>query len=140
MVAATRRRRWSTKGSRIVRLRTLRRICGAVIASTVMALTFIPGVASAHAILESSSPEPSALLASSPKEIRLDFDEQVEDTLGDVRVYDSEQREVSNSKTVRSSTDINSHYRSPHSAQWRLRCCVARGQRRRTSGYWRVPI
>ena len=105
MVAATRRRRWSTKGSRIVRLRTLRRICGAVIASTVMALTFIPGVASAHAILESSSPEPSALLASSPKEIRLDFNEQVEDTLGDVRVYDSEQREVSNSKTVRSSTD-----------------------------------
>ena len=72
-----------------------------------MALTFIPGVASAHAILESSSPEPSALLASSPKEIRLDFDEQVEDTLGDVRVYDSEQREVSNSKTVRSSTDTS---------------------------------
>jgi copper transport protein len=68
---------------------------------------FIPGVASAHAILESSSPEPSALLESSPKEIRLDFDEQVEDTLGDVRVYDSEQREVSNSKTVRSSTDTS---------------------------------
>ena len=72
-----------------------------------MVLMFIPGVASAHAILESSSPEPSALLASSPKEIRLDFNEQVEDTLGDVRVYDSEQREVSNSKTVRSSTDTS---------------------------------
>ena len=88
-----------------MRLRTIRRISGAAIASTVLALTFIPGIASAHAILESSSPEASSLLASSPKEIRLDFDEQVEATLGDVRVYDSEQREVANSKTVRSSSD-----------------------------------
>ena len=107
MVVATRRCRGPSKGSRIVRLRTLRRISGAVIASTVLALTFIPGIASAHAILESSSPEASALLASSPKEIRLDFDEQVEDTLGDVRVYDSEQREVSKSNTVRSASDAS---------------------------------
>lgn len=90
-----------------MRLRTLRRISGTVIASTVLALTFIPGIASAHAILESSSPEASTLLVSSPKEIRLDFDEQVEATLGDVRVYDSEQREVVNSKTVRSSSDLS---------------------------------
>ena len=88
-----------------MKLRTLRRISGAAITSTVLALTFIPGIASAHAILESSSPEASALLATSPKEIRLDFDEQVETTLGDVRVYDSEQREVSKSNTVRSSSD-----------------------------------
>ena len=107
MVTATSRCRGPAKGSRIVRLRTLRRISGAVIASTVLALTFIPGIASAHAILESSSPEASALLASSPKEIRLDFDEQVEDTLGDVRVYDSEQREVSKSNTVRSASDAS---------------------------------
>ena len=80
MVAATSRCRGSAKGSRIVRLRTLRRISGTVIASTVLVLTFIPGIASAHAILESSSPEASTLLASSPKEIRLDFDEQVEAT------------------------------------------------------------
>jgi len=72
-----------------------------------LALTFIPGIASAHAILESSSPEPSALLESSPKEIRLNFDEQVESTLGDIRVYDSEQREVSIKKTVRSSSDAS---------------------------------
>jgi copper transport protein len=90
-----------------VTLRTFRRIFGAAVASTVLALTFIPGVASAHAILESSSPEPSSLLASSPKEIRLDFDEQVEDTLGDISVYDSEQREVSIGKTVRSSIDAS---------------------------------
>ena len=107
MVAATSRCRGSAKGSRIVNLRTLRRISGAAIASTVLALTFIPGIASAHAILESSSPEASALLASSPKEIRLDFDEQVEDTLGDIRVYDSEQREVSIGKTVRSASDVS---------------------------------
>jgi len=90
-----------------VRLRTLRRISGAVIAITVLALTFIPGIASAHAILESSSPEASALLTSSPKEIRLDFDEEVEDTLGDIRLYDSEQREVSIGKTVRSASDVS---------------------------------
>lgn len=107
MVATTLRCRGSSKGSRIVRLRTLRRISGAVIAITVLALTFIPGIASAHAILESSSPEPSALLTSSPKEIRLDFDEEVEDTLGDIRLYDSEQREVSIGKTVRSASDVS---------------------------------
>ena len=90
-----------------MKLRTLRRLSGAAITSTVLALTFIPGIASAHAILESSSPEASALLATSPKEIRLDFDEQVEATLGDVRVYDSEQREVSKSKTVRSASDTS---------------------------------
>ena len=107
MVVATSRCRGPAKGSRIVNLRTLRRISGAAIASTVLALTFIPGFASAHAILESSSPEASALLTSSPKEIRLDFDEQVEATLGEVRVYNSEQREVSKSKTVRSVLDVS---------------------------------
>jgi len=90
-----------------VTIRTLRRIVGAAIASTALALAFIPGIASAHAILESSSPAPSELLASSPKKIRLDFDEQVEATLGDIRIYDSEQREVSIKKTVRSSSDVS---------------------------------
>ena len=107
MVATTCRCRGPAKGSRIVTLRIFRRISGAAIASTVLALTFIPGIASAHAILESSSPEPSALLTSSPKEIRLDFDEEVEDTLGDIRLYDSEQREVSIGKTVRSASDVS---------------------------------
>ena len=88
-------------------LRTFRRILGAAVAGTFLALTFIPGIASAHAVLDSSSPAPSALLASSPKEIRLDFDEQVEATLGDIHVYDSEQREVSIEKTVRSSRDAS---------------------------------
>ncbi|MEY3559050.1 MAG: hypothetical protein RL374_1756, partial [Actinomycetota bacterium] len=88
-------------------IRTLRRMVGAVVASTTLALTFIPGIASAHAVLESSNPAPSELLASSPKEIRLDFDEQVESTLGDIRVYDSEQSEVSIKKTVRSSSDAS---------------------------------
>jgi len=90
-----------------VTIRTLRRIVGAAIASTALALAFIPGVASAHAILESSSPAPSALLASSPTGIRLDFDEQVEATLGDIRIYDSEQREISIEKTIRSSSDAS---------------------------------
>ena len=88
-------------------LRTFRRIVGATFASCVLALTFVPGIASAHAVLDSSSPAPSALLASSPKEIRLDFDEQVEATLGDIHLYNSEQHEVSIEETVRSSTDAS---------------------------------
>ncbi len=88
-------------------LQTFRRIVGATFASCVLALTFVPGIASAHAVLDSSSPAPSALLASSPKEIRLDFDEQVEATLGDIHLYNSEQREVLIEKTVRSSKDAS---------------------------------
>jgi len=90
-----------------VRLQHLRRMVGALIACTALTLAFIPGIASAHAILESSSPASSALLTSSPKEIRLDFDEQIESTLGNIRLYDSEQREISIKKTVRSSTDAS---------------------------------
>ena len=90
-----------------MRLQHLRRMVGALIACTALTLAFIPGIASAHAILESSSPASSALLTSSPKEIRLDFDEQIESTLGNIRLYDSEQREISIKKTVRSSTDAS---------------------------------
>ena len=87
--------------------RSFRRTLGAAAASIAIAVAFIPGIASAHAVLDSSSPSASELLASSPKEIRLDFDEQVEATLGDIRVYDSEQHEVSIEKTVRSSSDLS---------------------------------
>ena len=88
-------------------LQNLRRIFGAAIVSIFLTLTFVPAIASAHAVLETSSPAPSELLTSSPKEIRLNFDEQVESTLGDIRIYDSEQREVSIEKTVRSSSDAS---------------------------------
>ena len=88
-------------------LQNLRRIFGAAIVSIFLTLTFIPAIVSAHAVLETSSPAPSELLTSSPKEIRLNFDEQVESTLGDIRIYDSEQREVSIEKTVRSSSDAS---------------------------------
>jgi copper transport protein len=87
--------------------RSFRRTLGATAASIAIAVAFIPGIASAHAVLDSSSPSASELLASSPKEIRLDFDEQVEATLGEIRVYDSEQHEVSIEKTVRSSSDLS---------------------------------
>jgi copper transport protein len=90
-----------------VTLQNLRRIFGAAIVSIFLTLTFIPAIVSAHAVLETSSPAPSELLTSSPKEIRLNFDEQVESTLGDIRIYDSEQREVSIEKTVRSSSDAS---------------------------------
>jgi len=87
--------------------RTVRRTIGVAFTSIALALAFIPGIASAHAILDSSSPAPSALLATSPQEIRLEFDEQVEATLGDIRLYDSQQHEVTIEKTVRSSSNTS---------------------------------
>ena len=87
--------------------RAVLRTIGAAFTSIVIALAFVPGIASAHAILDSSSPAPSALLATSPQEIRLEFDEQVEATLGDIRLYDSGQHEVTIEKTVRSSSNTS---------------------------------
>ena len=64
-----------------------------------------PGVASAHAILDSSSPASSSVLPESPREIRLDFNEKVEATLGDIRLFNSEQKEVAIEESVRSTFD-----------------------------------
>jgi hypothetical protein len=48
-----------------------------------------PGVASAHAILDSSNPAASTVVSQSPAEIRLDFNEQIEGTLLNVRLFDA---------------------------------------------------
>ena len=53
-----------------------------------------PGVASAHAILDSSNPAASTVVSQSPAEIRLDFNEQIEGTLLNVRLFDAEQKEI----------------------------------------------
>ena len=68
-------------------------------------LSLSPSSASAHAILDSSTPSPSSVVAVSPSEIRLDFNEQVEASFGDIRLFDSKQREIDIDKTIRSDVD-----------------------------------
>lgn len=66
-----------------------------------------PSVASAHAILDSSTPTASSVLESSPTEIRLDFNETIENSLLSIRLFDAEQRSVSIGTAERSSTDTS---------------------------------
>ena len=67
-----------------------------VIASLIALVSFAtPGVASAHAILDSSNPAASTVISQSPAEIRLDFNEQIESSLLSVRLFDSSQKEIS---------------------------------------------
>lgn len=78
-------------------------VCVSIIAGVFSA----SGSARAHAILDSSSPAPSTVLPESPKEIRLDFNEKVEATLGEVRLFNSDQKEVDIDEPVRSSSDAS---------------------------------
>jgi copper transport protein len=65
-------------------------------ASAIALLSFAtPSVASAHAILDSSNPVASSVIVQSPEEIRLDFDEAIESTLLNVRLFDADQKEIS---------------------------------------------
>ena len=77
------------------------------VATIACLLSLSPSSASAHAILDSSTPSPSSVVADSPPEIRLDFNEDVEANFGDIRLFDSKQREVNIEKTVRSNSDIS---------------------------------
>jgi copper transport protein len=54
-----------------------------------------PSVASAHAILDSSNPVASSVIMQSPEEVRLDFNEAIESTLLNVRLFDADQKEIS---------------------------------------------
>lgn len=58
--------------------------------------------ASAHAVLDSSTPAPSSVLPQSPPAIELDFNESVESSLGSIYLYDSNQKKVSIGKAERS--------------------------------------
>ena len=69
------------------------------------ALVAAPGAASAHAILDSSSPSASAVVAESPREITLDFNEDVESSLNTIRLFDADQHEVRIGKAGRKGSD-----------------------------------
>ncbi|BBH24911.1 copper transporter [Paenibacillus baekrokdamisoli] len=59
-----------------------------------------PGVASAHATLESSIPEANTQMDASPAAIVLNFNEAIEAKLGSVEVLDSKSNPVTNNKPV----------------------------------------
>jgi copper transport protein len=64
-----------------------------------------PGVASAHAILDSSSPGSSQVLSSQPTQITLTFNEEIESKLGNIRLFNADQKEIRIDKTERSAAD-----------------------------------
>ena len=83
----------------------MRRFLLACAAATGLALAAAPGVASAHAVLDSSSPAASAVLSGSPREITLNFNENVESSLNEIRLFDSDRHEVTIGDTHRQEFD-----------------------------------
>ena len=64
-----------------------------------------PGIANAHAILDSSSPSSSQVLSSQPTQITLTFNEEIESKLGNIRLFNADQKEIRIDKTERSAAD-----------------------------------
>ena len=64
-----------------------------------------PGVANAHAILDSSSPSSSQVLSTQPTQITLTFNEEIESKLGSIRLFNADQKEIRIDKTERSAAD-----------------------------------
>ncbi len=83
----------------------MRRVLRWVAATTAVVVMAWPGVASAHAILEESTPAPSSVLDVSPGEITLDFNEAIEDALLTIRLFDADQREVTLGDAERDDAD-----------------------------------
>ncbi len=81
-----------------------RRLAGprgaAALAATLLALILAPSGASAHAILESTTPQRGATLREQPKQVVLRFSESVEGNFGALRVFDAKARRVDDERTV----------------------------------------
>ena len=69
--------------------------------AAVLACLLLAGSASAHAVLESSTPQRGAVLKESPPEVTFAFNEPVEASLGAVRVFDTEANEVQTGEVER---------------------------------------
>ncbi len=63
------------------------------------------GSASAHVVLESTSPAASSIIAKSPTEIVLNFDEEVETSLGQIDLFDSDSKLVVTGPVERDDAD-----------------------------------
>ena len=87
------------------RARLVRRIVfvfGAVAAIIIASATPV----FAHAVLLQSSPTAGQVLLKSPREVSLRFDEQVEASLGAVRLYDSRGRRIDTGATTKPSAQV----------------------------------
>ena len=69
------------------------------LALALAALALLPQTASAHALLEATTPERGARLERAPEQVSLRFSEPVEAEFGAVRVFDSDGREVQTGRT-----------------------------------------
>jgi copper transport protein len=87
--------------------RSSRRLCAvlAVVASVFAVFGFSTSNVSAHAVLDSSSPASSTVLETSPSEIRLNFNEPVESSLLEIRLFGGDQNEIQISDAVRTPAD-----------------------------------
>ncbi|MFM9226941.1 MAG: copper resistance protein CopC, partial [Actinomycetota bacterium] len=83
-----------------------RRLVGFIVLVVIGTLGFA-GTASAHAILDSSSPAASTVVAQAPGEIALDFSEPVEERFASVRLFEAGEsdREIDIDTPRRLSTD-----------------------------------
>jgi copper transport protein len=74
----------------------MRRTLGAlaIVVAALVALVALAGPAAAHASLDSSDPPSGAVLAQSPTQISLRFDEAVDIALGAIRLYDGTGHEL----------------------------------------------
>jgi copper transport protein len=77
----------------------------AVVVAVVVALVGLAGPAAAHARLVTTEPAASAVLTAPPRTIVLRFDEQVEPTLGGIRLYDAQERPIDVGPTHRLAGD-----------------------------------
>ena len=87
---------------------TLRKKFIAVVVAMLGALALVgaPSASvSAHAVLDSSSPAASTVLETSPSEIRLTFNEPVESSLLEIRLFGGNQQEIAISDAQRSPTN-----------------------------------
>lgn len=83
----------------------VKRLVAAVAVAVGVVAFATPGVANAHAILESSSPSSSQVLSSQPTQITLTFNEEIESKLGNIRLFNADQKEIRIDKTERSAAD-----------------------------------
>lgn len=83
----------------------LRRGLVALIVAVCAAVVYAPQAASAHAGLENSDPAPSSVLATSPTQITLTFNETIEKELTSIRLFDKDKREVTIGAAARLASD-----------------------------------
>lgn len=100
MVVTARPRRWFTHRAGVV-MRKIRHIAVALMVMLLAVMTGSLSTVSAHAVLDSSSPAASTVLEESPSEIRLSFNEPVESSLLEIRLFGADLNEIEMSNAQR---------------------------------------